>query len=55
MTSGRTLRVLPGPGNKGQQKVVLADDDGIVQVYRKVLVEEGIVQVYRGVPADKDR
>ena len=33
LTSGRTLRLLPGPGGKQQQRVALGDDDGVLQVF----------------------
>ena len=33
LTSGRTLRLLPGAGGKAQQRVVVGDDDGVVQVF----------------------
>ena len=33
LTSGKTLRLLPGPGGKSQQRVVVGDDDGVVQVF----------------------
>ena len=33
LTSGRTLRLLPGPGGKNQQRVAVGDDDGVVQVF----------------------
>ena len=32
LTSGRTLRILPNTGEKAPQKVVFADDEGVVQV-----------------------
>ena len=31
LTSGRTMRLLPGPGGKNQQRVAIGDDDGVVQ------------------------
>ena len=33
LTSGKTLRLLPGPGGKSQQRVVVGDEDGVVQVF----------------------
>ena len=32
LTGGRTMRLLPGPGGKNQQRVAVGDDDGVVQV-----------------------
>ena len=33
LTSGRTMRLLPGPGGKNQQRVAIGDDDGVVQTF----------------------
>ena len=33
LTSGRTMRLLPSPGGKNQQRVAIGDDDGVVQVF----------------------
>ena len=32
LTTGRTLRILPNTGEKVPQRVVFADEDGVVQV-----------------------
>jgi hypothetical protein len=32
LTSSRSLKILPGPGGKAQQKVALGDMEGVVQV-----------------------
>ena len=33
LTQGRTLRLLPGPGGKQQQRVALGDEEGVLQVF----------------------
>ena len=47
LTGGRTMRLLPGPGGKNQQRVAVGDDDGVVQValglqiYQAEIVKNG--------------
>jgi len=51
ITSGRTLRLLPGAGGKAQQRVVVGDDDGVVQVF---FLKEGEPNfVFRTLPGQK--